>query len=86
MHKIFLNDDVTKEIIAVSKRGSLAALARTCKVLSEPAQDRIWHTLLTPLPLFKCFPSDVWVESPDGVIVRRIISSRHQIRVILTLR
>lgn len=41
--------------------GSLAALARTCHTISEPALDVLWHTQNSIAPLLHCtMPSDLW--------------------------
>lgn len=38
----------------------VARLARTCKVLAEPALDVLWRTQHSLSPLVMCLPSDVW--------------------------
>ncbi|EIW86113.1 hypothetical protein CONPUDRAFT_68717 [Coniophora puteana RWD-64-598 SS2] len=38
---------------------SLAALARVCRTLSEPALDVLWSDLSSLFPLFRCLPGDL---------------------------
>jgi hypothetical protein len=40
--------------------GTLAAFAATCRAISEPALDTLWHTQSTIAPLLRCMPSDLW--------------------------
>ncbi|KAF5376500.1 hypothetical protein D9615_008661 [Tricholomella constricta] len=44
----------------------LAALARTCRTFSEPAQDGLWYEIGNLIPLIKCMPEDLW-KSPEGI-------------------
>ncbi|EJF63283.1 hypothetical protein DICSQDRAFT_153845 [Dichomitus squalens LYAD-421 SS1] len=48
----FLNDESEPE------RPSLAALARTCKGLHEPAMEALWAVLDSLVPLLQCLPWD----------------------------
>jgi hypothetical protein len=42
--------------------GSLAAFAITCRAISEPALDVLWHTQYSIAPLLRCMSSDLWEE------------------------
>ncbi|KAF5376488.1 hypothetical protein D9615_008647 [Tricholomella constricta] len=44
----------------------LAALARTCRTFSEPAQDGLWYEIGDLIPLIKCMPEDLW-KSPEEI-------------------
>jgi hypothetical protein len=48
------------ELGGMRAKKSLAALARTCVALCEPALDVLWYELSDLLPLVKCMPSDLW--------------------------
>ena len=48
-------------------RGTLAALAQTCRAFSEPSLDRLWRHLDSLLPLIRCF-ADVVDEARVKVI------------------
>ncbi|KAI0941459.1 hypothetical protein AcW1_003344 [Taiwanofungus camphoratus] len=71
MHRCLLIEEILSIIIEqiffdVDSRGTfsgtctLLAFALTCRTISEPALDRLWHTQLTLLPLIKTLPSDAW--------------------------
>ncbi|KAH7926842.1 hypothetical protein BV22DRAFT_1045789 [Leucogyrophana mollusca] len=51
-----------------SSRQTLATLARTCRVFSEPALDILWARLDSLEPLVFCFPDNIWSVSDEGVI------------------
>ena len=40
--------------------GTWCALARTCRVLQEPALNLLWHRQDTLTHLVKCLPQDCW--------------------------
>jgi hypothetical protein len=40
--------------------GSLAGFATTCRAISEPALDVLWHEQSSLAPLLRCMPSDLW--------------------------
>ena len=42
---------------------TLIALARTCRAFEDPALDRIWYSMKSLRPLFKCLPEDSWEEN-----------------------
>jgi len=48
--------------------GSLAAFAATCRAMSEPALDVLWHAQSSLGPLLRCMPSDLWeaIERENG--------------------
>ena len=48
-----------------------AALARTCRVLYEPAMDVLWCDLLDLTHLLRCFPDDVWSMEDEGSFLVR---------------
>ena len=39
---------------------SLAAFARTCRAVHEPALDHLWHTQTSIIPLLRCMPDGTW--------------------------
>ena len=41
---------------------TVVALARTCQAFGDPALDRLWYSLESQHPLFKCLPQDSWEE------------------------
>ncbi|KAI0372275.1 hypothetical protein BV20DRAFT_109785 [Pilatotrama ljubarskyi] len=41
---------------------TLLALSVTCRALSRPALDQIWHTLPSLIPLVRTLPCDLWTE------------------------
>lgn len=47
----------------------LLSLARTCRFLSEPALDAIWHTLPSIWPLLLLLPEDLRVIRPQAEMV-----------------
>lgn len=49
-------------------RQSLAALARTCRLLRDPALDVLWAKLENAAPLFMLFPSDAIARMPDNIV------------------
>ena len=52
-------------------RKALAALASTCRALSEPALDALWRRLYTLKPLMLCVPTKAEVHTPprDAALV-----------------
>ena len=63
----------------------VAAVARTCSALYEPAMDVLWHTLYSLAPVVKCLPPDVWYEeeridkrSSKNIIKTTLVSIFHQ--------
>ncbi|KAF8994461.1 hypothetical protein BDQ17DRAFT_1366810 [Cyathus striatus] len=54
------------ECLMYFEKPTLASLARTCRMLEEPALDVLWHSLNGFYPLAKCLPSNVWDEKEDG--------------------
>ncbi len=47
---------------AVSR--DLAALALTCRSLSEPALDTLWHSIRSLAPLLRTLPEDLCIVAP----------------------
>ena len=45
---------------------TLAVLARTCRLFSEPALDVLWSHLPSIGPLLRLFPEDKWANSYDA--------------------
>ena len=70
MHRCLLSYEIVVQIAWQSrvqqdeKQGlrDIAAVARTCSALYEPAMDVLWHTLYSLAPLVKCLPPDLWYE------------------------
>jgi hypothetical protein len=63
MHHALTLDDIVAEIVShVDSKHVLAALARTSRVTSEHALNRLWHTINNLVVLARCMPSAVWDE------------------------
>lgn len=58
---LFSSPSQALEDLRVSQR-ALAALARTCRALSEPSLDRLWYRLHTLIPIFLCFTPAVEMD------------------------
>ena len=43
---------------------SLAAFARTCRAVHEPALDHLWYTQTSIIPLLRCMPDGTWEYCP----------------------
>ncbi|EGN94131.1 hypothetical protein SERLA73DRAFT_188726 [Serpula lacrymans var. lacrymans S7.3] len=66
MHSCLCITEILEEIFEhafAAKYGSstLAVLARTCRVFSEPALDILWRKQTSLIPLLKCLPQDLWI-------------------------
>jgi hypothetical protein len=85
MHRCFLISEITHvictELSNVWAREPLARLARTCQALREPALDALWYELHGLIPLVKCMPKDLWMESDEyeRPLVRLIIFPYHNL-------
>ncbi|KAG1816828.1 uncharacterized protein BJ212DRAFT_1480683 [Suillus subaureus] len=60
MHSALQNFDIICTICSYVHRGSLPALASTCRVFERPALDVLWRNLRSVEPLVKCLPSDLF--------------------------
>ncbi|OSC98807.1 hypothetical protein PYCCODRAFT_916029 [Trametes coccinea BRFM310] len=49
------------------KNGSLARLARTCRVFHEPALNALWKHQTTLAPLVRTLPEDAWIERSSRI-------------------
>ncbi|KAF7791367.1 hypothetical protein EIP86_002381 [Pleurotus ostreatoroseus] len=84
MHRAWQIDEVSNRIVSHVKtydaRGvrpdptslaALAALARTCRVVSSPALDQLWADLHSLLPILRCLPPELWsVKSASGGLAK----------------
>ncbi|KAG2040986.1 hypothetical protein BDR03DRAFT_947865 [Suillus americanus] len=60
MHPALQNFDIMCTICSYVHRGSLPALASTCRIFERPALDVLWRNLQSVEPLVKCLPSDLF--------------------------
>jgi hypothetical protein len=65
MHRALATPDVLALIVAhcAESKDALAALARTCQVISEYALDELWHTIDSVILLARCMPPRFWDET-----------------------
>lgn len=66
------------EFMTDKSKKALAALARTCRVLSPIALDELWANPGDIFPILKCLPSDVWNEVKDRSVSVVVPSSCHE--------
>ncbi|GJE94339.1 hypothetical protein PsYK624_105080 [Phanerochaete sordida] len=69
MHKALHVRDIVLDIVAHVPKGSLVALARTSKALSEPALDGIWREMGSLDPVYQTLPAGVWTKDFGGQLV-----------------
>jgi hypothetical protein len=60
---------ICDELYLAGLEGSLARLARTCRVIQDPALDVLWNELCDLTPLLKCMPTDAWDITDNGVVL-----------------
>lgn len=67
MHKVLQIPELYGHICSYIwfDKQTLARLARTCKLLCEPALKLIWQNLDDIAPLIMCMPDDLWERSDD---------------------
>lgn len=65
MHTALRISEVLRYICDYVDDGTLLAMARTARVLHEPAIEMIWFELPSLVHLFKCFPEDTWALHHD---------------------
>lgn len=70
MHRALFISEIANFICEPLDETTLAALARSCKALHEPAVHSLWADLSNLVPLVKCFPDDSWTVE-DNEIVRK---------------
>ena len=79
MHRCLLISEVVvniaQEIVNDDKRwekptawDSLAKLARTCRMFSEPSLDLLWRAQGSLIPLLRTMPADLW-RVDDEILV-----------------
>ena len=49
-----------------SGRGTVCALAQTCRALQDPALNVLWYYQVDLRNLFRCFPDDLWRKIFEG--------------------
>ncbi|OJT10643.1 hypothetical protein TRAPUB_12837 [Trametes pubescens] len=57
--------DVLELICEWTDPGSLSIMARTARVLHEPAIHALWRVLPSLIPILRCFPADSWTIEGD---------------------
>jgi hypothetical protein len=64
MHRALATLDVLALIVAycAESKGTLAALASTCQVISNCALDELWHTIDNIVVLARCMPQRFWKD------------------------
>jgi hypothetical protein len=87
MHHCFTILDIIKVIFdfydlveSEEDKRTVVALTRTCRAFGDPALDRLWCSLKSLRPLFKCLPEESWEEQefdPDRGHTRMV--SRHSL-------
>lgn len=70
MHPALRILEVMRRICQYADNSTLLAMARTARVLHQPAVEMIWHELQCLVNLFKCFPEDTWTFEDDVYLVR----------------
>ncbi|KAJ6596314.1 hypothetical protein DFH09DRAFT_1024146 [Mycena vulgaris] len=76
MHRCLEISEILRAICDQLDRRSLAALARTCQGLRDPALDAIWHSQRSLVPLLKCLPRHIWLNPVED---KRPLKIRHPI-------
>lgn len=77
MPDIFAIDEVLRTFLRFCDKASLARLARTSKLLSDPALDILWETLESFLHFLKLFPEDlITFNVMDNGMVKPVGTSR----------
>ncbi|KAJ7479595.1 hypothetical protein FB451DRAFT_1031889 [Mycena latifolia] len=76
MHRCLDVAELVDLICSYSSRGSLAALARTCKTLQGSALDRLWHDQYTLRNILGCMPPGL-LDSSDALqrLLRPIVAA-----------
>jgi hypothetical protein len=64
MHRALATPDVLAAIVVhcAESKDALAALARTCHLISDYALDELWHTIDSVILLARCMPPRYWDE------------------------
>lgn len=70
MHTALRISEVMRHICQYADNSTLLAMARTARVLHQPAVEMIWHKLPCLANLFMCFPEDAWTFEDDVYLVR----------------
>ncbi|KAL1950467.1 hypothetical protein VTO73DRAFT_5591 [Trametes versicolor] len=73
MHAMPLITDVLDHICELVDPASLSIMARTARVLHEPAIHALWHELPGLIPLLRCFPADSWAIEGDEFKFSRVL-------------
>lgn len=68
MHATPLITDVLERICELADPEPLSVMARTARVLHEPAIHALWHELPGLIPLLRCFPTDSWTIEGDELV------------------
>lgn len=78
MHLCLLPPEILLHIFSFQKNGqllcsraTLASLARTCRILKEPALDTLWKDISGFKPLIACLPEYVTTTDIKGRLVSK---------------
>ncbi|EGO04127.1 hypothetical protein SERLA73DRAFT_69903 [Serpula lacrymans var. lacrymans S7.3] len=73
---ILPEDPDSAEALEDDWQRSLAVLARTCRLFSDPALDVLWADLHDVEPILRCLPEDIWSGTGDSLCLRRPLCSK----------
>ncbi|KAG1857703.1 hypothetical protein DFJ58DRAFT_878111 [Suillus subalutaceus] len=76
MHSALQNFDIICTICLYVHRGSLSALASTCRIFEGPALDVLWRNLESVEPLVKCLPSNLFGIEKGHIALRKPLDAK----------
>ncbi|KAG1752899.1 hypothetical protein EDB19DRAFT_1627623 [Suillus lakei] len=68
MHPALRNLEVIHTISSYTERGTLPALAATCRAFEHPALNVLWRDLDSVEPLIRCVPGDLFSFLQGSVV------------------
>ncbi|KAF7329363.1 hypothetical protein MKEN_00197800 [Mycena kentingensis (nom. inval.)] len=71
-YQLRLTNEIFSKDVVRERRRTLAALAKTCRVICEPALDELWYEQTTLENFFKCLPADSWEKTGAHAPLRLI--------------
>ncbi|KAH9851795.1 hypothetical protein C2E23DRAFT_732244 [Lenzites betulinus] len=66
--------EILESICEMTDGDTLAVMARSSKILHEPAIRQIWHAIPNLIPLLKCFPEDSWTCKGNTFNFTRVLT------------
>ncbi|KIK36364.1 hypothetical protein CY34DRAFT_811342 [Suillus luteus UH-Slu-Lm8-n1] len=89
MHLCLLPPEILLHIFSLQKNGqllcsraTLASLARTCRILKEPALDTLWKAISGFEPLIACLPEHVTTTDIEGKLTLKRPLSNEEYRLL----